>query len=253
MTIHIAGLDLAWGERRPDGICLLEATRRHARITHVGLSHGDQALLAWLNSTIGARAGLLAVDAPLICVNATGARPVDGLTHVHFGRYKCGCHPTNSTRQVRPLRLAREFAARGYALDWRLPPGRQPPRLAFEVYPHPAMVRLFGLPERIPYKRGPVTARRVEFKRLQHCLRQCLAEHFPALEIGAQVKGLLRMPWTKNVEDQTDGFFCALIGYWHWLHRGARSQVLGDRETGFLVVPRVDAPSAHTNSHGYSA
>jgi predicted RNase H-like nuclease len=239
MTIHIAGLDLAWGERRPDGICLMEATRRHARITHVGLSHGDRPLLDWLDTTIGSRAGLLAVDAPLVCVNETGARPVDGLTHVHFGRYKCGCHPTNSIRQVRPLWLAREFAARGYALDWRLPVGRQRPRLAFEVYPHPAIVRLCGLSERIPYKRGPVIARRAEFERLQDCLRKCFAEHFPMLEVGAEVAALLTLPWTKDVEDQTDALVCALIGYWHWLHRGARSQVLGNRETGFLVVPSV--------------
>lgn len=107
-----------------------------------------------------------------------------------------------------------------------------------EVYPHPAMVRLFGLSERIPYKRGAVEVRRREFQRLQTKLRACLREHFPALQVSRDLAGLLRMPWTKDVEDQTDAFFCALIGYWHWLHEGQRTETLGDLATGFILVPR---------------
>jgi predicted RNase H-like nuclease len=127
---------------------------------------------------------------------------------------------------------------RGFRLGWDAGPREEHGRLLAEVYPHPAMVRLFRLRERIPYKRGPVGQRRVQFRRLQRRLRSCLPEHFPKLQLDAGTDALLRARWTKNVEDLTDAFFCALIGYWHWLHRGARTEVLGDLATGFILVPQ---------------
>ena len=36
-------------------------------------------------------------------------------------------------------------------------------------------------------------------------------------------------------------FFCALIGMWHWMHRGKRSEVIGDRKTGFILLPEEGA------------
>jgi len=44
--IRIAGVDLAWGERNKDGVCVIEANRRRARVLAVGLTHGDHELLA---------------------------------------------------------------------------------------------------------------------------------------------------------------------------------------------------------------
>jgi predicted RNase H-like nuclease len=233
--VRIAGIDLAWGERRPDGVCSLDVDRRGARVVDVGLVHGDDALLQWLDAHVGGGGALLMIDAPIVCPNPTGSRPVDRLTHVHFGRMKCGCYPANSTKCPRPIRLARRLRGQGYAVGWAL--DASAPRLLVEVYPHPAMVRLFGLRERVPYKKGPVQARRRQFRRLQRLIRACLERHFPRLRTGDAVGRLLAAPWKKDVEDQVDGFFCALIGYWHWLHRGARSQVLGDRKHGFILFP----------------
>jgi predicted RNase H-like nuclease len=230
--IRIAGVDLAWGERRPDGFCVLEANRQCARVLALGLSRGDDELLALLDEYLKDAPAFIAMDAPIVCPNLTGARPVDRLTHVHFGRFKSGAHPANLTRCRRPPRVAAKLVARGFTL------GVSGARVLAEVYPHPAMVRLFGLSERIAYKRGRVEMRRREFRRLQKELRVGLATHFPALEVSAELSRLLRAPWTKNVEDQTDAFFCALIGYWHWLHRGRRTQMLGDLVTGFILVPQ---------------
>lgn len=230
---RIAGVDLAWGERRPDGVCVLEVNRRRARVVATDLIRGDAALLGFLATHLGDGPAFLAMDAPVVCRNRTGARPVDRLCHVHFGRFKAGAYPANLRVCARPPRVARQLAGHGFAPGWDW----DGPRTLAEVYPHPAMVRLFGLSERIPYKRGPVVARRAAFRDLQSKLRRCLARHFPRLELDAGTDTLLGRPWTKDAEDQTDGFFCALIGYWHWLHRGTRTQVLGDRETGFILVP----------------
>ena len=236
--MFIAGLDLAWGERRPDGVCIIEAGAHRSRLRWLGLAYGDAELLARLDEDIGPAPSLLAVDAPLICPNPTGARPVDRLSHRRFHREKCGCHPTNATRCPRPLRLAAAFSARGYAPDWTLPDSAQALRHAVEVFPHPALVRWFGLADRIPYKRGPVAARRVAFAGLQAHLRKALGERFGHLHLPPAAIDLLHAPWHKDVEDQTDSLVCALVGEWHWRHRGRLTEVLGDRETGFFIVPQ---------------
>ena len=159
--ICVAGVDLAWGERRPDGVCVIQADHRRARVAAVGLPRGDHELLAFLDQHIGKAPALIAVDAPIVCPNASGARPVNRLTHVHFGRLHAGSHPANLTRCPRPPRVAAKLVARGFAID------ANDGRVVAEVYPHPAMVRLIGLSERIAYKRGGVEHRWQEFLRLQ--------------------------------------------------------------------------------------
>jgi predicted RNase H-like nuclease len=48
---------------------------------------------------------------------------------------------------------------------------------------------------------------------------------------------LLTTDWSKPVEDKLDAFFCALIGYHHYLHGQGKSEVIGDRQTGFILLP----------------
>lgn len=245
--VVVVGVDLAWGERRPDGVCVLEVTDEASRVRQIALTRGDDELLGLLDEATRDAPSLLMFDAPLICPNPTGARPADRLSHVLFHREKCGCHPTNATRCPRPLRLASALQARGHALDWQLPPDGHPPRLAAEVYPHPALVRWFELDERIPYKKGPVAARRVEFARLQSLLLHWLPRRFPRFVLDDDTATLLARPWTKDLEDQTDSLVCALIGDWHWRHRGTATQVVGDRETGFFIVPQIIQPEESTS------
>lgn len=234
-VIRFGGVDLAWGERNADGVCVIEADESGAWVVQSGVVRGDGELREWVREWFGKGRGLVAVDAPLVIQNETGARPVDGLTHVHFGRFKCGCYPANLGKCPRPVRVGELFEEEGFVVGWDL----RRRRVVAEVYPHPAMVRLFGLEERIPYKKGRVEEKRRQFGVLQEKIRRCVREWFPKLDLGQEVRKLLREPWSKGVEDETDALFCALIAYWHWLHRGKRTQVLGDLETGFILVPEV--------------
>lgn len=233
--MQIVGIDLAWGERNGDGLCLIRANPRRAVAAEVDYTQGDEALLAWLREHLDDGPVLVTVDAPIVCPNLTGTRPVDRLTHRRFHRQHAACHPANLTKCPRPPRIARLLAKAGFVVGWDLAAA---PRLVAEVYPHPAMVRLFNLDRIIKYKKGPVVHRRREFRRYQRLLVRCLADRFPRLELGDPVAALLRAPWSKPVEDRLDALFCALIGYHHWRHRGRRSEVLGDLETGFILLPR---------------
>ncbi len=178
---------------------------------------------------------MLLFDAPLLCPNATGSRPVDRLAQTLFRKFHAGPHPANVGRCARPLRLAAAMVARfGCEIGWRAP---RTARLAVEVFPHPATVRWFGLERIVKYKRGPMPARRAEFARLQELVRAFLPGHFPELvESAAQAK-TLAAPWTKPNEDRLDAMLCALVGYGHWRDEGRSSEVIGDKTGGFILLP----------------
>jgi len=231
----LIGLDLAWGEKNSDGVCLIRYARRRAHVLGYAYPHGDVSLIAALGSHLQPdEPAFAAIDAPIVCPNPTGARPVDRLTHTLFHREHAACHPANLTQCPRPPRvLARLATDLGFVAGWQ----GSAPRLAAEVYPHPAMVRLFRLPRIIKYKKGPVADRRREFRRLQGLLRDLLAAEFPILTLDAETPALLVAPWSKPVEDRTDALFCALIALWHVHHRGTRSEILGDLATGFILLP----------------
>ena len=155
MKVLLIGVDLAWGEKKHDGVCLLEWNGNFGSVLGFGYPRGDRELMELIRGWgKGYRSVFVTVDAPIVCPNRTGTRPVDRLTHRMFHKEHAACHPANSTKCPRPPRLAR-------------------------------------LGER----------------------------------------------WSKPVEDRTDALFCVLIGLWHWMHRGKKSQVIGDRETGFILLP----------------
>jgi predicted RNase H-like nuclease len=137
----------------------------------------------------------------------------------------------------------------GFLVGWEPLVGK---KTAAEVYPHPAMVRMFGLPRIVKYKKGSVLERRKEFGRLQKLIRKILREKFSKLEMGEETKRLLREPWTKPVEDRTDALFCALIGLWHWMYQGRKSEVIGDKRTGFILLPESPSPCRYRASRGNS-
>jgi len=233
--VWVAGIDLAWGERRGDGVCFVEVGRGHARVAGYAYPHGDDELLATLEARIPRAApALLAIDAPIVCPNRTGSRPVDRETHRRFHRQHAGCHPANATRCRRPLRVARRLGKLGFAIGHQLGTS---PRLVTEVYPHPALVRFLRLDRIVKYKRGRAAVRRCEFARLGRLLRAFVARELPFLALDDETRVLLEAPWTKPVEDRLDAFVCALIGLRHLHYAGRRSEVLGDLATGFLLLP----------------
>ncbi len=241
-NISLLGVDLAWGDRNPDGLCAIQVRSGRVASMEPGLTHGDDALVDWCLRSSGSKTVLVTLDAPIVIPNRTGSRPVDRLTHVLFGRYKAGCYPANLGKCPRPVRVAEKLSAAGFEIGWNVRGGSQ---LLSEVYPHPAMVRMFQLEERIPYKKGRVEDKRAWFRILQRHIRKWVKASCPEIPLSGWMSGLLREPWSKAIEDQTDALVCALIGYHHWKHSGTRSEVIGDLETGFILLPAdTSLPSA---------
>ncbi|MER3525266.1 MAG: hypothetical protein C4326_14795 [Ignavibacteria bacterium] len=132
---------------------------------HFQLKHYNDAILAVLCNPIAAHdSAFVTIDAPIVCPNRTGTRPVDRLTHTMFDQEHAACHPANLTTCPRPVRIRRKLERPGFATGWDIGSAKL---LVAEVYPHPAIVRLFRLPRIIKYNKERVTKSRREFARYQ--------------------------------------------------------------------------------------
>lgn len=194
-----------------------------------------------------------AIDAPLIVKNVTGQRPCEREISRNFQRFHAGAHTSNLSRpHFSPV-------PRGFALakrwKWSVDPADRlgPGSSAIEVYPHPAMVSLFGLERVIPYKykrRRSVEARKTAFDVLFSHMEQHLG---PTMKLSSnarwnvlksQVAEANRQVDLDRVEDEVDGIFCAYLA-WLWDLEDSDMVIFGDVETGYLVSP--PAPSQVPN------
>ncbi len=228
------GVDLAWGERNPDGLFCFVWDGQSLHVNDCFLSWGNDVLLENIQRlTQGFSSGVISVDAPLIIKNKKGMRPVDRLTHVLYRKQHAGCHPAYLDKITRPVVLAEKLEDCGFLLT---PEVRRDRVTLIEVYPHISTLHVFGIGRILKYKKGKVCERRREFGRYQRLLLHSLENFFYGVSPDIDLQRFLSIkPWSKNLEDQTDAMLCALTGWHHWITEGKGTEVLGDIETGFIV------------------
>ncbi len=185
---------------------------------------------------------VLAVDCSLIVANTSGQRPCETLVAKAFGRYHASCHTTTRGHlywQTGP-RLVRLLRRRGFAhgIPLERDLGRSG-RWFIEVYPHPAMVRLFGLDRILQYKKGSVASRRQGLRQLANLVGQ-----LPGLRRNPLLASLLGRDLShvkgqtlKRHEDSLDAVFCAYLAWHAWRWGARRNDVFGDLDSGYIVVP----------------
>lgn len=239
MTTYL-GIDLAWGERARTGLAALDAAGRLVASTSVVTDDDIAAFVA----AQAAGDVVAAIDAPIVVPNLTGRRDCEAELQREFGRFHAGAHPSNRSRvwlnPPRAERLAERF---GWDVDPRVAPGAGR-SVAIEVYPHPAIVSLFGLASVLPYKNKPrrtTASRREAFTQLLDGIEQVattmrLAESARWAEIRAAVDAATRPVDLARMEDEVDAIFCAHLA-WLWGQRDERLRVLGNVESGYIVVP----------------
>jgi predicted RNase H-like nuclease len=236
------GVDLAWGQRNRTGLAVLDSTGRLLESASV---RADEEIVAFVDRH-ATDTLVAALDAPLVVPNETGRRPCEALVGQVFGRFGAGAYPANRGNpsfvpQPRGARLATE-------LGWEMNPSVAPSigrRVCIEVYPHPAMVSLFGLTHVIPYKVKPgrdLPALKDAYRRLlDHLEANCgavlrLAEspRWPALRSAAA--GAARKSELDLIEDEIDAIFCAYLA-WLWATDHGQMMVFGDYTSGYIVTP----------------
>lgn len=239
--MYFVGLDLAWGGRNRTGIAVLDD---EGHLLRVGSALDDQAIVDVIEPYVRHHC-LVAIDAPLIVTNPTGARPAEQQLNRDFAKFHAGAHPSNTGNpQFDPPRGAMLANALGLDMD----PHSAAPRRAIEVYPHPATISLFGLPQTLKYKRrnrDPV-ARKSALTRLVGLIEELADEH-PALPIADdpawtglrdELARATRLFELSRCEDPVDAVLCAYIALYAERRPGDVT-IYGDGKTGYILTPSL--------------
>jgi predicted RNase H-like nuclease len=248
MTTTFIGIDLAWSvEKNNTGVAVLRGGRSGASLVESDSGVTSMSGIVALVAKHATDTTVIAIDAPLIVKNRTGSRPCEKEIGRRFGKFHASCHSSNLARNPHPagVRLVSELGALGFTHDLDLTRARhRGGRWLFEVYPHPAMIVLFGLQQVIKYKQGKVAEKRAGLEQLQKYLGTLTARNpgpnesprLPAL-LG-QDPERLRGRDLKHHEDALDALFCAYLAYHCWCWGAERNEMIGDLETGYIVVPK---------------
>ena len=242
--MRFIGVDLAWTARGGTGLCAIEENSVQAS----GRVGSDEELLRWLRPLVEDDV-VVAIDAPLIVRNLTGRRRAEQLISRCFGAYHASAHSANlglpSFREgVRGEWLA---AALDLDVDPTFPP-RVPVRRAVEVYPHTAIVALFGLASTLKYKAKPGRTLQSRAAALDELLDhlEALRTADPPLDVRAaprwvELRATVTDPRTgaelARAEDEIDAYVCAYTALYYWTHGTTRCRVAGDATDGYILTP----------------
>ncbi len=239
------GIDLGWTSDA-SGLCCLDWSDGYLQLLDLDRQQTIADILNWVDKwTSPTQPAMIAVDAPTLIPNAAGMRLPDKLAHKHFGRYHAGCYPANLGRPFaqRTVDFGLSLEAQGFAHAPVITP-QTLGRFQIEVFPHPAIVHLFGLTRILKYKKGTLAERRLELMKLRQHILDTLPTLEPALNFSSVPLCASFLPEIaatgaalKAVEDQLDSLICAYVAA-HWWYWGSdRNWVLGDATTGYIVVP----------------
>ncbi|MEM8637642.1 MAG: DUF429 domain-containing protein [Cyanobacteria bacterium P01_G01_bin.54] len=235
------GLDLGWSSGA-SGLCSLALVGERLEWVSLCTRTTLSDIWQWLDAQIAeAEPGLVAVDAPTLIPNATGSRLCDRLAHRYFGRYHAGAYPANQSLPFaqRTVGVGTTLEARGFRHAPAITP-QQPGRYQIELFPHPATIHLFGLTRILKYKKGKLGDRKLALAKLYHHIVTVLPTLVPALVLPLPLPSeynTLTGKQLKTIEDQLDALLCAYVGAYWWWWGVERNWVLGDAQTGYIVVP----------------
>jgi predicted RNase H-like nuclease len=256
----VLGVDAAWTESNPSGIALIERIGVTWRLKAAASNLGDFAQVCNLPAPADAGVGfavacaerllggsppdLVAVDMPLSHEPIVGRRASDIGVSRRFGAAKCATHSPSAERPGKvSARLHEECRARGYRLKTLTSP--EHPLTLAEVYPHPALLRLMGVYERVKYKVGKTktywrdASRQERLANVRDALRN-IARRLDEVVAGAgdavDVETPANLSALKPVEDTIDAIVAAWVGA--TIIAGA-AEGFGD-ETSAIWVPKED-------------
>ena len=237
--MRLAGIDLAWKSNRNTtsaAIGDLEGNSLRVRRIEKQLSVEElKGLIRGENTLAG-----VAVDAPLIITNTYGQRPCDKYLSKHYARQNASCYPANLTLcGTRSPDFSAYLSRHGFEHLCRPSEGR----FQIECYPHPAMIEIFGLPERLKYKKGCVSLRRKGQMNLSQLVLALRKSGVISLQIEREwqkyvneehIASLVGIALKAN-EDVLDAVVCLYVAA--LFATSVPHKVYGNRESGYIYVP----------------
>ncbi|HBW82463.1 MAG: hypothetical protein CMD92_01500 [Gammaproteobacteria bacterium] len=247
----LAGIDLAWvSTRNPTAIAVGRMSGRTLTLKKLLTDlYGVEGITSGLSATKQLHG--VTIDGPTVVTNSTGRRLCENQLTREYGGRKAGCHATN---------LSRYPDSDGVALgDWLQSQGfshlgDREGRWQLECYPHPALIEIFRLEERLLYKKGSVSQKRVGQARLAKMLLRLESSPVLALQVPEQFRVRfsparifeLRGGALKHNEDVLDAIVCLYIAGLY--QAGYRDKVFGEVSQGYIYVPQVDCTEGQDGS-----
>jgi len=233
----LAGIDLAWqSERNTSGIAF-GILSSGLELREVGIADSLADVQIQLTQQVDLRG--VAIDAPLIIRNLTGQRLCEREIGRVYGSRKASCHTSNLSiyPSAASVALSKSLLQRGFG-------HLNSDRWQIEVYPHPAIIEIFGLSERLLYKKGNVDVRRqgqIALARMLNSLStsDALPLIIPeGLQIYLSERYILSLKGKalKANEDLLDAIVCLYIAGLYVLDPTCK--VFGDNQDGYVYVPQ---------------
>ena len=240
-TSVLMGIDLAWmAEKNGSGIAVGLLNERTLSVKSIFSNiKGNNKVIEIVDSE-SSLCGI-AIDAPLIIKNRLSSRPCEKSLSAKYGRKFAGAFPSNLSRfpDASSVRLSQQLESQGYSHLG------DPGKTAWQVecYPHPALIEIFDLEQRLPYKKGTVQDKRDGQIRLAGLIRGLAKRNGLKLVIderwnhyfdSANIHSLTGQA-LKNNEDALDAVICLYIAGLYAVEDNI--QCFGDTKNGYIVVP----------------
>lgn len=223
---------MAWSDGRPSGVCALDG---FGTVVDERWLVTDGEIVEWIAGLATERA-VVAADIPLVVPNQTGSRVCDRAVASGYGGRGAGPHPANRQLfesrfgRVRGEDLLRRLGSLGFGL-----PGSGSGRTVLEAYPHPGLVEVFGLPDRLAYKKGSVSQRRRGLRRLRTLLDGLTDARPPLIGPHIVIAHNASGRELKAIEDRLDARFCAWTAA-IWDDDRRRVRIFGDAYGAHIAV-----------------
>ncbi|MEN9278019.1 MAG: DUF429 domain-containing protein [Thermostichus sp. DG_1_5_bins_95] len=256
---------MAWSPRNPSGIATVQVIKDPwlgkwtGILTDCRILQTDTEILNYIQSRAGRdpEPCLIAVDAPLRVPNLTGQRKAEAELNRVFRAYEAGAHPANRRLlardgQVRGEALVQALSNWGFQERAEIQQGSLT-RQVTEVFPHSAMVSLFGLSRTLKYKARPKRTcqeRQQAWHLYQHHLRSltladpALSGHEALLQVEV---GSLKGRALKDYEDRVDALMCAYVALYGFRWGSERCHSFGNLQEGHIFTP---LPIPHLSIYG---
>jgi predicted RNase H-like nuclease len=238
--MNIAGVDLAWNiTNNRTAVALGRLRDKSIELEDVACDFNSMhSVLRTLNGRTSVNG--VAIDAPLIIKNEKGQRECEKLLGQVYGPKKASCHSTNLTQYPKAdsVRLASHLMEEGFRHL-----GVEEGKWQLECYPHPAIIEIFGLDERLTYKKGQVRQRKEGQCELALRLRELRKSHVLRLVIPNKLINPFKNDYILSLkgaaldknEDTLDSVVCLYIAGLYAV--GVSSRVFGDKTNGYIYVP----------------
>lgn len=237
--IRYLGLDLGWTPRDSSGGVVMEATEDGVRVITAESLRSHEDTLRWITRNRGRGSCTIAINAPIIVENLSGARPCDRQLLEHFSRFRIDEYANNTVSASHPRTMGRALMRMGFDPN----PQSEGDRIV-ETHTQAAQVLLFGVDRPVRLKSGPIGARKEAVDRLRELIEEKLYSGSPQLHMNNELEQLMgaHLPDLNGtrlgeLEERLEAMVCAYIASFLGQAGAEACAFLGNLDTGYILLP----------------